>query len=183
MCVYFSYFEEVWKILLSVLRNRVVQFSIVFFLTFMLFAFILHQNFVSNFLNGFVSNCTALHVAFLLKIFGINAYSQGVIVCGETFSLTIVKECTSYYKMMLLVSAIIAYPSPVKHKITGCIAGTVIIYLLNLFRVASLFITGVYFRNSFDMAHEHVTQTIFTFLVAILWLLWISRANKTLSKQ
>ena len=169
--------------MLRILRNQVLRFCLIFLSLFMLLSVILRQEPATDLLNGPVSASIASQTAFLLRLLSINAGSMGGIICGDNFSLTIVKECTSYYKMMLLVSAIIAYPSPVKHKIAGCIAGTAIIYILNLFRVASLFITGVYFRNSFDMAHEHVTQTVFTFLVAVLWLLWISRANKTASKQ
>ena len=170
-------------IILRIWKNQILKFCLLFLCIYIFLAFIFCQEYVTDLLNGHVSSWIALHASLLLKIFGIEAYVQGNSLCGSMYTLTIVKACTAYNKMELFISAVIAYPSQIRHKFVGCILGALIIYFLNLIRVVSLFITGLYFRNSFDMIHEHVTQTVFTFLVAVLWLLWISRANKTASKQ
>lgn len=51
------------------------------------------------------------------------------------------------------------------------------IYALNMFRVAALFLTGVFSPFLFKILHEHVAQALFILLMVILWVLWVSRSN------
>jgi exosortase/archaeosortase family protein len=48
-----------------------------------------------------------------------------------------------------------------------------LLLILNLVRIVSLFLIGVYFHRIFDLTHIDVWQALFIFLAVLLWILWL----------
>ena len=53
-----------------------------------------------------------------------------------------------------------------------------ILAVVNLVRIVSLFLVGVYFPKAFDWMHVEVWSAIFILLAIVLWTLWIQWAMK-----
>ncbi|MBN1906176.1 MAG: exosortase H [Deltaproteobacteria bacterium] len=117
--------------------------------------------------------------SYLINLFGTDVFSRDTIIIGSGFSVDVKDGCNAVYEISLFICAVLAYPSRLKYKLLGIACGSLIIYLFNLIRIVVLYMTGKYYNNIFKMVHDHVSQSLFIFLVVVLWLLWASGAKKS----
>ncbi len=89
------------------------------------------------------------------------------------FSVTILAGCNGVEAMIVLIAAILAYPSPWKHRLMGIVAGVAAIQVLNLVRIVSLFYIGQWSLKVFEWAHLYGWQVLIMLDVLIVWLLWL----------
>ena len=90
--------------------------------------------------------------------------------------IEIVAGCNGVEAVLILVSAVLAFPAPWKHKFAGIGIGFVAIQALNLVRIISLFYLGQWNRTWFDWFHLYLWQALIVLdaLVAFLvWLRWL----------
>jgi exosortase/archaeosortase family protein len=118
------------------------------------------------------------HSVWLLQAVGIEASVDVDKLEAGSFSLRIGEGCNALYEMTLFLSAVVAYTAPYYYKIAGITAGFVFIYLLNLFRIVTLFLINVYLNDYFQITHDQIYQSLFVLLVAILWLFWAALVHK-----
>ena len=119
---------------------------------------------------------TARSTGFVLDILGANVDVDGVLISSDDFSMSIVSECTGIIIMLILLSAILAFPSTASHKALGIATGIPILFLLNLIRTVSLFYIGTSFPSLFDTAHLLVWQSLMILAAIAIWLTWMRRA-------
>lgn len=114
--------------------------------------------------------------ALLLKGLGYPVAAMATSISSDEFTVNIRRGCDALEPMALLICAIIAFPVlPLRLKWPGLILGSLSLLVLNLIRIISLFLVGVYVPQAFDIMHVQVWQTVFivlAILVFILWLLW-----------
>ena len=89
------------------------------------------------------------------------------------FGVSIEKGCNGIEATIVLVSAMLAFPSPWKHKIIGILSGFVAVQALNVVRVISLFYLGQWNATAFEWAHLYVWQALIMLDVLIVFLIWI----------
>ncbi|MDR0770397.1 MAG: exosortase H [Burkholderiales bacterium] len=89
------------------------------------------------------------------------------------FGVSIEKGCNGIEATIVLVSAMLAFPSPWKHKILGILSGFVAVQALNVVRVISLFYLGQWNYTVFEWAHLYVWQALIMLDVLIVFLIWI----------
>jgi len=109
----------------------------------------------------------------LLATLGLDTTVTGVSIYSPKFSVNIVRGCDAVEAIALYVCAVLAFPLPFLKRLPGMIAGALLLSVLNLVRVVSLFLIGVYSRRIFDLMHIDVWQAIFIFLAVLLWILWL----------
>ena len=68
----------------------------------------------------------------------------------------------------------LAFHAPIRKRIVGAFAAAVILEALNIIRIDSLYLLGVYHRNVFDMFHLAVWQTLMFGAAVFLFLIWTS---------
>lgn len=112
-------------------------------------------------LNALVSNVA-------LNWLGQATTVNGTSIFSERFSIDVRRGCDAIEPVALFVSALLAFPSPLRRKLSGLIIGTLLLLLLNLVRIVSLFLTGVYYPSAFHVMHADVWQIVFI-LVAIVF--------------
>ena len=88
------------------------------------------------------------------------------------FSVTIGRGCDAVEPSALFVSAVLASPVPLAAKAVAAAGGTVVLMLINLVRIMSLLLTGIYAPKLFDIMHLDIWQALFIFLAILLWALW-----------
>jgi exosortase/archaeosortase family protein len=54
-----------------------------------------------------------------------------------------------------------------------------LLLILNLVRIVSLFLIGVYSPRIFALTHIDVWQALFIFLAVLLWILWLLWATRS----
>jgi exosortase H (IPTLxxWG-CTERM-specific) len=111
----------------------------------------------------------------VLNLFGYGTTVFGDMISSARFSLSIKKGCDALEPMGLFVAGLFAFPASFRKKLVGMGIGLSVIFLLNILRIVTLFLTGVYKPSLFEAMHMEIWQIVFI-LVAIgllfLWLRW-----------
>lgn len=124
----------------------------------------------------------------IANIFDANVVSQGKLLldrktgCG----VSIEAGCNGIEACLILIAAMLAYPSHWKSKLAGILIGILAIQAMNVVRIVSLFYLAAWDAEIFRFAHLYLWQALIMIDVLIVWLLWIrylSRysARKTLT--
>lgn len=113
--------------------------------------------------------------AWLVKMFDPGVVSSGVVLrhVPNNFAVSIEAGCNGVEAMIILAAAIVAFPSPWKHKLYGLGLGFVAIQSLNLFRIISLFYIGQWNYAVFQWTHLYLWQALIMLDALIFWLVWI----------
>jgi len=119
--------------------------------------------------------------SFLLNLFGMETTAMKETIASTSFSVSIARGCDAMEAMALFASALLAFPAGWKYKLTGFFAGIAILFTLNILRVVSLFLTGVYYPKAFEVMHVEVWQVLFIIFAIGLWIFWIKWTRKGVS--
>lgn len=102
-------------------------------------------------------------------------FVQGMIIRSGTFTLEIKEGCEGIEGMLLIIAAICAFQMGVKEKISGVLAGILIIYLFNLLRIIVFYYTIKYKPDIFDVMHMYIGQSVIIFVGVLFFIMWISK--------
>ena len=113
--------------------------------------------------------------AFLIKLFDSDVVSYGVIISSQStgFAVQIAPGCDGIEAVIILVSAILAFPAPWKHRLVGIGIGFVAIQALNLVRIISLFYLGQWNQTWFEWFHLYLWQALIVLDALAVWLVWL----------
>ena len=97
---------------------------------------------------------------------------MGTIIRSPHFALDVRTGCNGVEAMMVLASAMLAFPATMRSRVGGLLAGTLAIQVLNLVRVSSLVWLGEHHRNFFDFIHVGVWQSLVILAAVGMFLFW-----------
>ena len=128
----------------------------------------------SNVLDGFL-RFTARLTGSTIRILGTHVEVSGTNIASADFIMRIGHECTAIVPAVILLCAVIAYPSRIIQKLVALAIGLPILFVLNLVRSVTLYYIGAHFPNFFDTAHFVVWQSVMILAVVAIWLVWAGR--------
>ena len=137
-----------------------------FFVIFVVLLVTLFSLRITTFGNDYVTEPFTVILAkvsgFLIKLWDPNVYTTGVEIwtADRTFGVGIAPGCDGIEAVIILISAIVAFPSPWKHKLIGIGIGFIAIQSLNLVRIISLFYMGQWSQTWFDWFHLYLWQAL-----------------------
>ena len=113
--------------------------------------------------------------ASLVLLFDANVVSEGIVLRDVTngFAVAIQAGCNGVEATIVLVAAMLAFPSPWKHKLWGILIGFLLVQALNLIRIISLFYIGQWSMKVFEWAHLYIWQALIMLDVLIIFLIWL----------
>lgn len=121
----------------------------------------------------------------IIKLFGFYAIhnEMDVMVVNGPY-LRINYSCLGLGVMSFLVAFIIAFPAKIKSKINLFIIGMIMIYVLNVFRIAGLGILLRIFRSQREnfTYHHEIFNVIVYVIIFILLYFWIKKNTKSVAK-
>jgi exosortase H (IPTLxxWG-CTERM-specific) len=109
-----------------------------------------------------------------LHLIGEPVRVAGTVISGPVFAVDIRGGCNGLEAVVFVCAAMLAFHAPLAKRILGAIAAAVILEGLNVIRIASLYLLGVYHRNVFEMFHLAVWQTLMFGAAVLLFLVWTS---------
>ena len=111
----------------------------------------------------------------IVGLFDPNAIAYGKILQSTTngFAISIERGCNGVEAVIILVSAMLAFPAPWKHRLVGIGLGFLAIQALNLVRIISLFYLGQWNRVWFDWFHLYLWQALIVLDALIAFLVWL----------
>ena len=158
--------------------NKILfKFLIIFLLCFSGSLFFLRTDFAQLFLK---SPTAILQTTIITKCLEniIDISCVGTTLYGSRYSILINNECTPFYSIALFISATIAFPCAISKKIKTIFLISILIFLLSLFRISAIYVTGVYFTKYVDVMHDQIAQNISLILLSLFWLYWINSRDR-----
>jgi exosortase H (IPTLxxWG-CTERM-specific) len=111
----------------------------------------------------------------VITIFDSQVLAMGKVLASTAngFAVSIEAGCNGVEAALILIAAMLAFPSPWKKKAAGIAGGLVAVQLLNVVRVVSLFYLGQWSLAAFEWAHLYLWQALIMIDVLVVWLLWL----------
>ena len=119
----------------------------------------------------------------IVGLFDPHAIAYGKILqstTGSGFAISIERGCNGVEAVIILVSAMLAFPAPWRHKLVGIGLGFLAIQAVNLVRIISLFYLGQWNRTWFEWFHLYLWQALIVLdalVVFLVWLRYLPRAS------
>jgi exosortase H (IPTLxxWG-CTERM-specific) len=109
-----------------------------------------------------------------LNLIGERVAVNGTVIAGARFAVDIRGGCNGLEAVVFVCAAMLAFHAPLRKRIIGALAAALILETLNVIRIDSLYLLGVYHRNVFEMFHLAVWQTLMFGAAVFLFLIWTS---------
>jgi exosortase/archaeosortase family protein len=156
----------------------VLIFVIGFAVLMILFYVFWLSDYCQNNIQIHIVNGNARLSSFLLNILGQGTVADGSEIKSKAFSISIAKGCDAIEAMALFAVALLVFPAQWKHKLAGLFAGLTVLFFLNLVRIISLYLVGIYYPKAFEIMHVEVWQVLFIIFAIGLWIFWIKWTRK-----
>lgn len=116
----------------------------------------------------------------VLTVFGYDVTIEGaqISTASPRFSVGIVQGCDAIEPLAAFLAAVIATPVGLVPKAVGATVGAAALLTVNLFRIISLILIGMYAPKALDVMHEDVWQALFIVLAIAAWAFWVRWATK-----
>lgn len=111
-----------------------------------------------------------------LRAIGQSVVTEGTVIRGGVFAVDVRNGCNAVEAVAFLAAAILAFDARITKRVTGAIAGSIILELLNVIRIVTLYLLGKYHRDLFDMFHLAVWQTLMFCAAVLIFLIWTRNA-------
>jgi exosortase H (IPTLxxWG-CTERM-specific) len=116
------------------------------------------------------------HVSvWLMRLFdhSVVAHDNDILNALTGGGIQIVAGCNGVEAVLILVSAVLAFPAPWSHKLAGIGLGFLAIQTLNLVRIISLFYLHEWNHVWFEWFHLYLWQALIILDALVFWLLWL----------
>jgi exosortase/archaeosortase family protein len=118
----------------------------------------------------------------VLNLLGQSTTVAGTTVQSHLFGINVVAACTGVFLTGLYLVAVAVLPTRWGAKLVGAGIGIAGIFIVNLLRLVSLYLLGVYWPAVLDPVHQLVWQSLAIVLAVVIWLWWAGRWGHVPSK-
>ena len=119
----------------------------------------------------------------LLNLFGYSVNVANEVISGSGATVKIAGGCDGLEATAMFLAAILVFPLPFKFKWPGLLAGLVVLTLLNIFRIAGLFLVQKHWPEAFDFMHIQGGLYLYSIITILLMLIWADWALKNYKKE
>jgi len=102
----------------------------------------------------------------------LKVFFQGIYV------VRIVEGCNAISVIILFASFIVAFSGSLKNTLLFILGGSLLIYILNVFRIAALIVLIFNFPAQSRLLHDIFFPAIIYGLVFVLWVIWVNKFSK-----
>lgn len=175
------------------MKKYLVQFKpfLIFIGTFFV-AYILLTVIYKSYLNNFelddvdgITRIVGYNVDMLIRIFNSDVIIQKSISdpwlevwYNKVYVVRIVEGCNAVSVMILFVSFVLAFYGKFKTTLLFILSGTLLIYILNVVRIALLTVLLFCYPEKEHLLHGVLFPLIIYGLVFVLWVFWVNKFSK-----
>ena len=102
---------------------------------------------------------------------------------NEKYVARIVEGCNAVSVIILFISFVVAFSGKLKATLLFIFGGSLLIYVLNVIRIATLSALIYYFPKQESFLHEVLFPLYIYGVVFILWLIWVRKFSRYASKD
>ena len=175
-----------------ILYKPFLVFLASFFLTYFVLTF-LYQNYLGSFEGNKLDSITKIvgrNTEQVLLLFTNDASVQEIapepylrLIFHQKYVARIIEGCNAISVIILFVSFIVAFSGKLIPTLLYLFGGSLIIYILNVLRIAALSTLIFYFPSQESLLHGVVFPLSIYGVVFILWLIWVRKFSKYASKN
>ena len=161
-----------------------VKFFATYFILFVLYSFYLQrtQQKETVFSCSPITNTVASQTKSVLTLFGYDAnfvqhdkeMSVKILLNGH-YTARVIEGCNSISILILFISFVVAFPGTIKATILFSIVGSVIIYAVNILRIAFLTVMLFKYQDHQTLLHNLIFPAIIYGITFLLWVLWVHK--------
>lgn len=174
--------------------KSVIKFILTFLLVYAVLSFsyklYLDYSEGSKYYPDYFTNLVAWQSESLLDSFGYDASiakhpdePSMKIIINNKYVARVVEGCNSISVLILFISFMIAFASTLKTTFFYILAGSVLIYVVNLLRIAILSIGLYHYPWRREELHTVIFPLIIYGMVFLLWMFWVNRFANLKSKH
>lgn len=119
----------------------------------------------------------------LLNLFGYGVNVVDAAISGAGASVKIAGGCDGLEATALFLAAILVFPLPFKFKWPGLLMGFVVLSIVNILRIAGLYLTQKHWPEAFDFMHVQGGLYFYSIITILLMLVWANWALKNYKKE
>lgn len=177
------------------MKNTIQQHKPFFLFLFKFIAFYLVFTFMyKSYLNTFdsqhnqvdgITKFVAYQTENCLNLFGKNALvtphekeASFKIIYHNSYLARIVEGCNAISVIILFASFVFAFSARFKATLWFILLGSVLIFVLNICRIALLTVGLFYFPESESVLHNIVFPVVIYGVVFVLWIVWVLKFSK-----
>ncbi len=116
----------------------------------------------------------------LLPFYDVRVAGQLLVAEESDFQVLVGVGCDAAYPLACFVAGVLAFSAPRRDKLVGLALGIALIEILNVIRIATLFVVGMYFWNYVDLFHTQIWEGLFVLFSLLLWSVWAFRVVRKL---
>jgi len=113
----------------------------------------------------------------LIQLIGIDVTAQGAFLHLSSAVMEVKFGCNGLEAILLYVAAVLAFPASAKARLIGIIAGSTVLQILNIIRIAILAWVLEYRSDIFPIMHEYITQSIMIALAFIVFIIYLQKVS------
>lgn len=171
----------------------VIRFIVLFLGSYLILSFLysLYLKFSANgsYYPDFFTHLVARQSAAVLDAFGYAPVLTEIpqaggmfITIDDNYSVNVVEGCNSISVIILFIAFVISFAESFKKTFLFLLAGMVLIYVINIFRISFLAVAMYKFPEYQHLLHGVLFPAIIYGMVFLLWMVWI-RSIKPKSKS
>jgi exosortase family protein XrtF len=157
----------------------------VYFVLTLAYKFYLDFSDGSKFYPDYLTNLVAKQSNSLIQAFDYNATiakhteePSMKLIINDKFVARVVEGCNSISVIILFISFIIAFAGKFKTTLLYILAGSTLIYAVNLIRIVILSIGLYHYPWRREILHTVIFPLIIYGMVFLLWMFWVNRFAK-----
>jgi len=129
-----------------------------------------------------ITNTVAKHTETMASLLGYNIItnqntnelSLNILIDNKPV-LRLIEGCNGVSVIILFIAFIIAFKGTTKATILYALAGSLLIYLFNVFRIIILTVAMLKYPNQQELLHQIVFPLFIYGIVFLLWVIWVNR--------
>ena len=158
-------------------KNPVLVFAGLVALQLLLFYLIYRNPWIDQAVFAPLVNFYAILAGKVLAFMAFANTVNGDMISSSEFAVSIKKGYDTAEPMAIFIAGVVAFPALLKDKLAGLGVGLAILFFLNIIRIATLFIVGVYFPDFLESINLAVWQVAFIIVAIVFWFLWLKCAR------
>jgi exosortase/archaeosortase family protein len=140
-------------------RRLIVRFALIFLVSLAAFYALVATPTAQEYVVRPCLDVSARASAALLRVMGYETTASGSYVASRDYIVNIKRGCDAIDPSALFVSAVLASPVSRALKLPGLVSGVLLLLSLNLMRIVSLFLVGLYIPRFFETLHVTIWQS------------------------
>ena len=159
--------------------SPIARFLIAFCVLLGAFYAFYYSGFYTTYIMPRILNVQAMLANNLLKLMGHQTFFANDSIASDKFRVSIKSGCDGIEATAVFVTAVLAMPLVSwREKWPGLLTGVLVLSILNILRIAGLYLAGLYWPSLFEILHLHGGVVIFLMFSIVLWLIWVNRILK-----